>query len=257
MLKLYKYENPNPDKKKTGDCGVRCIAVALNISWNDAYELLAYYGRKNHEAAGAMSNIEEILLDHGFIKMSVKLQKGKKRPTMKKLLREDPDRVIVGQTIHHVTAARNGRVLDIWDTTERPLYRYYVKKEIPCSRFSEVLDVGRSMGITITNYYDTVVMSVSTKHWEWNIPFVNVTMKFNDEYVKELSHRVHDFLYNAQMDYLAFGFYDKYMKSARRKLEDTPSMSLMDALYSTWYAMYRIRMFLRALDGYIEEKIGD
>ena len=39
---MYVYYNPNPvGRIAVGDCTVRAISKALNISWDDAYDLLA------------------------------------------------------------------------------------------------------------------------------------------------------------------------------------------------------------------------
>jgi hypothetical protein len=36
--------NPSPSGRNVGDCSVRAIAKALNITWVEAYSLIAAYG---------------------------------------------------------------------------------------------------------------------------------------------------------------------------------------------------------------------
>ncbi len=38
---MYKYFNNNPNGRSVGDCAVRAIAAAFNVTWDDAFDALA------------------------------------------------------------------------------------------------------------------------------------------------------------------------------------------------------------------------
>ena len=42
----YIYSNPNPVKRKTGDCVVRALALATNKSWIEVYDELDKIARR-------------------------------------------------------------------------------------------------------------------------------------------------------------------------------------------------------------------
>ncbi len=42
---MWKEYNPNPLGKRVGDCVIRAISAAENLSWFDAYDVLTHYGR--------------------------------------------------------------------------------------------------------------------------------------------------------------------------------------------------------------------
>ena len=74
----FEYYNPNPKQRYTrdgkpmkwhkGDCHVRCVAKALDISWKDAIKLEYEKALERCDAVGSTNNIEEVLLDNGFQK---------------------------------------------------------------------------------------------------------------------------------------------------------------------------------------------
>ena len=128
--KYFYYFNPNPIKtRETGDCSIRSLCVATNKSWLDVYDKLASIGRKNFTVMSDMGNIKEFLEDEGFTPCKVTVKKGSRRPTMRELIKQYPGKIIFGQCSSHVMCARNGKVMDIWDSSLRPLYKYWLKEE--------------------------------------------------------------------------------------------------------------------------------
>lgn len=131
--KYFVYQNPNPKELWTGDCTVRCVSIALNISWEEAYELLVEEGKRLYTVMSNMDCVEEVLKKNGFIRIPISVRKGQKRPTMRKLLAkpEYKNCVLVGRATHHVMTARDGKVRDTWNSSERPLYKFYCKAQTP------------------------------------------------------------------------------------------------------------------------------
>lgn len=129
QTKFYQYYNANPKGLETGDCSVRCLATALNISWDEAVDLACAVAHETKIEPFGRKMVEIVLERNGFTPMKIKLEKGK-RPTMKTLLPKYDGYIIVGRIAHHVMCAKCGKVKDIWNSSERPLYKYWIKKEI-------------------------------------------------------------------------------------------------------------------------------
>lgn len=125
--KFYQFYQPNPTGKICGDCSIRCIAVALNITWLEAFDLLSAKARETFDEMSRPPVVTAVLKDNGFTEMTVSVKKGKKRPTMVELIKANPGRTIVGQVAHHWSASRDGKVRDIWNSSERALYKYWIK----------------------------------------------------------------------------------------------------------------------------------
>lgn len=124
--KYYEFFNANPTGKEIGDCSIRAVAVALNKSWLESFDLLAAKAREMYYEMSEPEVMAEVLKDHGFEQKKVSVKRGTKRPTLVKLIKENPDSVIVGQIANHFAAARNGKVKDLWNSSERALYRYWI-----------------------------------------------------------------------------------------------------------------------------------
>lgn len=41
--------NPNPEKKEVGDCVIRALAIALDMTWTEVYDDLYLLGREWHD----------------------------------------------------------------------------------------------------------------------------------------------------------------------------------------------------------------
>lgn len=63
---MYKYFNPNPVGRSVGDCTVRALAKALDISWEEAYTKLATNGFKMGDMPSSDSVLGSILRQNGF-----------------------------------------------------------------------------------------------------------------------------------------------------------------------------------------------
>lgn len=129
--KYFRFYQPNPDKTKDkGDCAIRALCAATGKSWLDVFDALVASARKRFCLPNDMDNIAGFLETEGFTPCNIHPKKGQKRPTMKDLLKRHPNTVLVGRCAHHVLCARDGKVMDTWDSSERPLYKYWIKNEI-------------------------------------------------------------------------------------------------------------------------------
>lgn len=128
--KFYQFFNANPTGKEIGDCSIRAVAVALNVSWLEAFDLQTAKARILYGEMSEPEVVGEVLKEHGFEEKKVSNRKGTKRPTLVTLIKENPNCIIVGQIANHFAAVRDGKVRDLWNSSERSLYKYWIKKEI-------------------------------------------------------------------------------------------------------------------------------
>lgn len=63
---MWKYYNPNPKQKNTGDCAVRAISKAFDISWDKAKAFLDVYSMQMAEVETSDLVWGAILKEHGF-----------------------------------------------------------------------------------------------------------------------------------------------------------------------------------------------
>ncbi len=124
--KFYEFYNANPKGRITGDCSVRCVATALGITWDEAVDLVCEKAHKTKVEPFGRKMVEAILKEHGFVAMKIELVNGK-RPTMATIIPKYPGRTIVGRIANHVMCAVDGKVRDVWNSSERSLYKYWVK----------------------------------------------------------------------------------------------------------------------------------
>ena len=128
--RYFEYFNPNPQPaKERGDCSIRSICAATGLSWMEVFDEMVEVARKNYDVLESMDTIIEVIENHGFIPYKVTVKRGSRRPTMQELIRKYPGKIIYGQCANHVMCARGGKVRDIWDSSERPLYKYWLKED--------------------------------------------------------------------------------------------------------------------------------
>jgi len=128
--KYFHYFQPNPDKtKEKGDCAIRTLCAATDKDWLTIYDKLTAIGREIYDVPISMDAIAIFLENENFTPYKISLKKGQKRPTMQTLIKKYPRKIIVGRSTHHISCARNGKVMDLWDSSSRPLYKYWLKNE--------------------------------------------------------------------------------------------------------------------------------
>ncbi len=122
---LFELKNLNPKGKKTGDCVVRALALALDRDYYDVYSDLYELSVSLGFIVNDKRVEERYLKSLGFIK-----HKQPKKPNGKKYLVGEIDRlcrdeVIVISCAHHLTTVRSGVVYDTWDCRSKCISNYY------------------------------------------------------------------------------------------------------------------------------------
>ena len=110
----YRYFNSNPIALRTEDCTVRALSRILNISWDDAYEILAESGKKMGLMMSNKAVFSAVLRMNGFYRENL--------PTfcpecysVKEFVADHPRGRYVLCTENHVVAVVNGTYFDSFD----------------------------------------------------------------------------------------------------------------------------------------------
>jgi hypothetical protein len=111
---MWKYYNPNPLNKNTGDCAVRAISKALNISWDKAKTYLDVYSMDEAEVETSDIVWGKILHEHGF-KMETVLCESCNN-NLEDFCRTHPTGTYVVKLPNHVVCAKDGCYYDSWDS---------------------------------------------------------------------------------------------------------------------------------------------
>lgn len=123
---------PNPTEPKysstKGDCVIRAVCAALDIDWLDAFDILTEHARETYTLPNDPDVVARVLAKYGFVKVSVKREKGKKAPTPNALAEQFPDKVFVCRLSHHMVCVRGGKYWDTWQSGDKTIYNYYVKE---------------------------------------------------------------------------------------------------------------------------------
>ena len=114
--------NANPISNRVEDCAIRAVAVALDIPWDDAFDLIA----QNAKAMGGVMHqnvvFGSVLRQHGF-KRYIIPNTCPDCYTIRDFADDHPQGTYVAGTGSHVVAIKDGNYIDTWDSgDEIPIY---------------------------------------------------------------------------------------------------------------------------------------
>lgn len=121
---MYIYVNPNPRGALIGDCAVRAIAVALGITWDDSYRLLADYGFMLKNLPNADSVWGAVLMDNGYSRKAIP-DTCPACYTIRDFCHDHPQGTFVVGTGSHVVAVIDGNYYDSWDSGDEVPIMYW------------------------------------------------------------------------------------------------------------------------------------
>lgn len=123
--------NPNPVRSDggVGDCAVRAISKALDLTWEQAYVRLSLNGY----LMGDMPNSDivwgSVLRAEGFVRETVP-NTCPDCYTVAEFCRDNPEGVFVLKSDSHVATVIDGTLYDSWNSEMKiPVY-YWTKKEL-------------------------------------------------------------------------------------------------------------------------------
>ena len=123
-----KFQN-NPTGRSVGDCAVRAISKALNISWEQAFDLLAENAYQMGDMPSADAVWGSVLRQHGFYRKAIP-NTCPDCYTAEDFSRDHPYGVFVLGFGGHVATVKDGNIYDSWDSSrEIPQFVWYQKED--------------------------------------------------------------------------------------------------------------------------------
>lgn len=129
-MSLYIPYNPNPSRKRVGDCVIRSICSATGELWEEVYIKLAFEGYMLHDMPSANKVWGEYLHNHGFKRKLIPEDCFDCSYTVKDFCRDHPyGTYVVATTREHAVCCKNGRYYDTWDSGDEQVIFYWYKEE--------------------------------------------------------------------------------------------------------------------------------
>lgn len=120
--------NLNPMARRVGDCAVRAVALALDVSWEDAFGLLA-------DAAFSMCDMPSsdavwgaVLRQHGFYRAAIP-NSCPDCYTAEDFCRDHRLGIFVLGFGNHVATVGDGVLFDSWDSSQEIPQYYWFRKD--------------------------------------------------------------------------------------------------------------------------------
>ena len=126
---MYKFYEPNPVRTGAGDCAVRAIAKALNITWEDAYHLLTENGFLMGDVISSDYVWGSVLRQYGFRRYTVP-DYCPECFSVEDLCREYPYGVFVVKSEGHVATVVDGILYDSWPSQHKTVLYFWTREEI-------------------------------------------------------------------------------------------------------------------------------
>lgn len=123
--------NANPKQKKCGDCVIRAISVALDMTWEDTIRDMTEFGIKKGYIINDQKLYPLYLKEKGFIEMKEPRSSSNLKMSVNETIRKgyfkESDVVVANVGSHHVVCIKNKMVLDTWDSTNQTMHKYWIK----------------------------------------------------------------------------------------------------------------------------------
>ena len=121
--------NPNPTQRRVGDCSVRAVAKALDISWEKAYVMISLNGFLMGDMPRSNAVLGSVLRQNGFYRNFIP-DTCPDCYTAADFCRDNPKGTFVLGFSNHVATVIDGDLHDAWDSSEEiPIYVWYRKEE--------------------------------------------------------------------------------------------------------------------------------
>lgn len=122
---MYIYYNPNPKGLSVGDCTIRAISCALDLSWKRTYLYLVLQGLQMCDMPSANRVWGQFLKNNGFVKHQIP-DTCPECYTIKDFCYDNPKGTFVVGTGEHVVCVIDGDYYDSWNSgNEIPIYFFH------------------------------------------------------------------------------------------------------------------------------------
>lgn len=123
-------ENPNPKGRSSGDCVIRAISIAQNMSWDETYIALCAMGLEIGDW-GNNNDVWSVYLRRCGYKRYVIPNTCPDCYTINDFANENPTGTFILCTGTHVVAVIDGDYYDAWDSgREVPIYYWQKEKDV-------------------------------------------------------------------------------------------------------------------------------
>ena len=125
----YVYKNPNPQKKRVGDCVIRGVSILTNQSWIYSYICIVIQGLKMFDMPSSNDVWGSYLKSLGYTKHIIP-DSCPDCYTVREFCYDHPHGKYLVATGSHVVAVIDGDYYDTWDSgDEVPVY-YFEKIDV-------------------------------------------------------------------------------------------------------------------------------
>ena len=122
---MWKYFNPNPISNRTEDCAVRAVSIALDVSWDDAFDMIAHNAKQMGTMMHDNAAWGSVLRQHGF-QRDIIPNSCPDCYTVEDFCKDHPVGVYVLGFATHTATVIDGDLYDTWDSSsEIPIYYWY------------------------------------------------------------------------------------------------------------------------------------
>ena len=127
-MNTFRKWNPNPVANRTDDCAVRAIAAALNVSWDEAFDMISDRAKAMGEMMHKNAAWGSVLRSHGFNRAIIP-NTCPDCYTAHDFCVDHPLGVYVLGFDGHVATVIDGQVWDTWDSSDEvPIYFWFLMK---------------------------------------------------------------------------------------------------------------------------------
>lgn len=122
---MWQKYNPNPVGRSVGDCAVRAVAKALDVSWETAYSMMAVNGFAMGDMPSSNSVWGAVLRQHGFSRSAIE-NTCPDCYTAEDFCHDHPEGTFVLGFGNHTCCVIDGVIFDSWDSSaEAPQYYWH------------------------------------------------------------------------------------------------------------------------------------
>lgn len=125
---MWREFNQNPAGRVVGDCAVRAVSVALGVSWETAFALIANAAFQMADMPSSNGVWGAVLRQHGFYRHAVP-NTCPDCYTAADFCKDHPRGVYVLGFGNHVATVIDGDLYDSWDSTNEIPQYFWAKKE--------------------------------------------------------------------------------------------------------------------------------
>ena len=117
--------NANPVSNIEEDCAIRAVSVALGISWDNAFDLIAHNAKAMGSVMHSNAAFGSVLRQNGFYRAIIP-NRCPDCYTVRDFCLDNPRGIYVVGTGSQVVTVVDGDYIDTWDSgNEIPIYYWY------------------------------------------------------------------------------------------------------------------------------------